>query len=141
MEIRLLLPETVSREVLDVLLPLADTSELAVEEAAGIVGRNLLVGIFTFVGREDDRPVAIGSVVVERKLIHNGGRVAHLEDISVREDYQRRGLGRQIVHRLLYYAREAGCYKAILDCKPELVPFYESCGMRYQCNCMRADLQ
>ena len=27
------------------------------------------------------------------------------------------------------FAKEAGCYKAILDCGEERVPFYEKCGL------------
>jgi len=39
-----------------------------------------------------------------------------------------KGLGRRIVQLLKQMAFAAGCYKVILDCRDDNVPFYEKCG-------------
>jgi hypothetical protein len=40
------------------------------------------------------------------------------------------GIGRKIVERLVEAGREAGCYKIIIDCSEDNVPFYQRCGFK-----------
>ena len=40
------------------------------------------------------------------------------------------GLGRIIVEKLLAVGRAAGCYKTILDCSPNNIPFYLKSGFK-----------
>ncbi|KKP96022.1 MAG: hypothetical protein US13_C0001G0124 [candidate division TM6 bacterium GW2011_GWE2_36_25] len=72
--------------------------------------------------------IATGTVLIEPKLIHSGRLVGHIEDIVTDESVRGHGFGKNIVLKLAQYAKVAGCYKVILDCKAENVPFYEKCG-------------
>ena len=83
----------------------------------------------------------IGSttLLIEQKFIHDGGKVGHIEDVVVRKEYQGKGVGKKIVNALLKYAEKKGCYKTILDCSDDLIPFYESIGFKRHSNSMRFD--
>ena len=71
---------------------------------------------------------ATGCLFVERKFLRGGGKVGHVEDVVVDAASRGRGLGLRIVRRLVEIARDAGCYKIILDCTPELRAYYAKCG-------------
>ncbi len=72
------------------------------------------------------------TVLIEEKLIHNFGKVAHIEDVVVDESMRGFGLGK----KLLEIAEKEcdGCYKIILDCSNENVKFYEKCGYEWKGN-------
>ncbi|CAL9170793.1 unnamed protein product [Musa hybrid cultivar] len=78
--------------------------------------------------RHAGRIVATGSVFIERKFLHGGGKVGHIEDVVVDAAARRRRLGQRVVRYLSNHAKAAGCYKVILDCTPDLRSFYEKCG-------------
>tara|TARA_Y100000592_G_C5264287_1_gene218822 strand:- start:19 stop:450 length:432 start_codon:yes stop_codon:yes gene_type:complete len=86
------------------------------------------------------RILATSSVIIENKFLHCGSRVGHIEDVVVDKDTRGSGLGQKIVQHCIDYARDAGCYKVILDCSNKNVPFYINCGMYLSENCMRIDL-
>ena len=81
----------------------------------------------------------IGSttLLIEQKFIHNGGRVGHIEDVVVSKEYEGRGIGIKLVSSLLEKAKMMNCYKTILDCQDELIPFYERIGFKQESNQMR----
>ena len=83
---------------------------------------------FIFVLEQDDKIVASGTLLIEPKFIHSLGKVGHIEDIVVDKDYRHQKLGKKLISHLTETAFKAGCYKVILDCNENLVPFYESCG-------------
>ncbi|KAI9499789.1 Glucosamine-phosphate N-acetyltransferase-like protein [Coemansia spiralis] len=72
--------------------------------------------------------VASGTLVVEQKFLRGCGRVGHIEDIVVAKGQQGKRFGFTIIKQLLEVANVTGCYKSILDCSLENVPFYEKCG-------------
>ncbi|XP_062220123.1 probable glucosamine 6-phosphate N-acetyltransferase 2 [Phragmites australis] len=74
------------------------------------------------------RILATGCLFVERKFLRGGGKVGHVEDVVVDAAARGRELGLRVVRRLVENAREAGCYKVILDCTPELCAYYAKCG-------------
>ncbi|KAJ1824295.1 Glucosamine-phosphate N-acetyltransferase-like protein [Coemansia sp. RSA 2671] len=73
--------------------------------------------------------VATGTLVVEQKFIRMCGRVGHIEDIVVAKGQQGKRFGFTIIKQLMELATATGCYKSILDCSPDNVPFYEKCGL------------
>lgn len=73
---------------------------------------------------------AAGTMVVENKFIHECGRVGHLEDVVVHKGLRAKGLGRRILDRATEIAKEAGCYKILVDCAEKNVGFYEKCGFK-----------
>lgn len=98
------------------------------------------LGICTYVAKIEDEVVGTFSVFVELKFIHKGGKVAHVEDVAVREDYQRKGIGRQMEVAIEAYAKSKGCYKIILDCGDHNIGFYEKCGYYLHEKMMRKDI-
>ena len=77
----------------------------------------------------DDKIIATGTLVVENKLIHGINKTGHIEDIIVDKEYRKKGYGMIIIKHLIELAKEINCYKVILNCKDELVGFYDKCGL------------
>jgi glucosamine-phosphate N-acetyltransferase len=69
--------------------------------------------------------VAAGTILIEKKIIHNFGKVAHIEDVVTDKEYRGLGLGKQIITKLKDIAITNSCYKIILNCKRENVKFYK----------------
>ena len=92
-----------------------------------------------YVAEENSKIIGSASILIEQKFIHDGGKVGHIEDVAVRKEFQGKGVGRKIVVALLKYAEKQGCYKTILDCTDELIPFYENIGFKRHSNSMRFD--
>jgi len=88
---------------------------------------------------KDERVVATSSVLVESKFLHCGSKVGHIEDVVVDKEVRGSGLGQKIVQHCIDHARDAGCYKLILDCSNKNVPFYINCGFYISENTMRLD--
>ena len=92
-----------------------------------------------YVAVDNSKVIGSASILIEQKFIHDGGKVGHIEDVVVRKEFQGKGIGKQIVVALLKYAEKQGCYKTILDCTDELIPFYENMGFKKHSNSMRFD--
>lgn len=75
--------------------------------------------------------VATGMLLVEKKAIHEGGKVGHIEDIAVAESEQGKKLGLTMITSLSSIGEKLGCYKIILDCSPHNIGFYEKCGFTH----------
>ncbi|KAJ0103921.1 hypothetical protein J7T55_004246 [Diaporthe amygdali] len=76
----------------------------------------------------EGRIVGTGSLVVERKFIHNRGLVGHVEEIAISKELQGKGLGLKMIQALDSIGKNVGCYKNILNCGPQNEPFYVKCG-------------
>ncbi|CAM6089638.1 unnamed protein product [Calypogeia fissa] len=73
--------------------------------------------------------VATGTVLIELKFVRNCGKAGHIEDVVVDQSTRGQHLGQRMVEHLTKVAKEVGCYKVILDCSKENVPFYEKCDL------------
>lgn len=71
---------------------------------------------------------AVGTIIIEQKLIHGGATLGHIEDIAVNSKYQGLKLGKCLIENLTQYARDSGCYKVTLYCAEKNVGFYEKCS-------------
>lgn len=93
------------------------------------IEENKLYKIFV---AESESGQIIGSItlLVEQKFIHNGGKVGHIEDVVTREEFSGKGVGSALVQKCIDVAKNAKCYKVILDCSDANVPFYEKAGFR-----------
>lgn len=61
----------------------------------------------------------------------DGGDHAFLIDTKTRGNWQRRGVGTEVVRRAALQARAAGCEWLHVDCEPDLAPFYfDACEFR-----------
>lgn len=76
----------------------------------------------------DEEIVGTATVFIEQKFIHNGGKVAHIEDVVTRKNYKRKGVGAALVKKLIEVAKEQGCYKVILNCSVNNKLFYSKLG-------------
>ena len=72
--------------------------------------------------------VASGTIWIEPKIIHNFGKVGHIEDIIVSSIYRKHGLGKYLVEKLIKIINKAGAYKAQLHSDQNTITFYEKNG-------------
>lgn len=114
--------------------------ELTDEEAIAVFRKRMRQKILTYVAMLDDRVVGTASLIIEPKFINSGGVVGHIEDVAVHQAYQQHGVGGRLIRHLLEVSRERGCYKVILDCAEDVIPFYEKLGFRRWEQAMRIDL-
>lgn len=79
---------------------------------------------------EKDNGQIIGSVtlLLEQKFLRAGKLAGHIEDVVTRKGYEGQGIASALIKKAMETAKENGCYKIILDCKEELVSFYEKFG-------------
>ena len=89
------------------------------------------------VAENDGKIVGSTTLLIEQKFIHEGGKVGHIEDVVVSKEFEGRGIGMKLVVSLLEKAKMMNCYKTNLDCKDELIPFYEKIGFKKESNQMR----
>tara|TARA_B110000263_G_scaffold55703_1_gene47156 strand:+ start:226 stop:660 length:435 start_codon:yes stop_codon:yes gene_type:complete len=89
------------------------------------------------VAEDNGKIVGSTTLLIEQKFIHNGGYVGHIEDVVVSKEFEGRGIGIKLVTSLLEIANTRNCYKTILDCKDELIPFYERIGFKQESKQMR----
>jgi glucosamine-phosphate N-acetyltransferase len=140
-EIRELLPSDLSRGFLEALANLAEVG-LSPTQAEEVLRERQRSGIRTYVAWDPAAKEIVGTVtvIVERKFIHRGGKVGHIEDVAVRRGFRGKGLGAELVRHATSEARRLGCYKVILNCFDQLAPFYSSLGYRRHDIGMRIDL-
>lgn len=97
-------------------------------------------GIYTYVARLTTdtgmRVIGTASILIEPKF---WGSCGYIQDVAVHPDFQRQGIGKMLMKRLLEIGKERNCYKCILECSNELKPFYEALGFHPQYNAMRYD--
>lgn len=86
------------------------------------------IEIYVLFNSLENKVVANGTLVIEKKFIHQCGKVGHIEDIVVDPKCQGMGLGRKMVEYLTKRAKEMECYKIILDCDEKNTQFYQKCG-------------
>jgi GNAT superfamily N-acetyltransferase len=65
------------------------------------------------------------------KLIWDGGVHAFLLDTTVHLEYQKRGIGGELVNLARAFAQSKGCHWLHVDFEPHLKHFYESCGFKH----------
>ena len=78
---------------------------------------------------EDNKKLyASGTIIFEKKFIHNFSIYSHIEDIIVKKEYQGKGLGKILLEKLIKICKKEKVFKILLDCETKLIPFYEKCG-------------
>lgn len=89
---------------------------------------------------ENNLPIGIVTIIIEQKLIHGGQCVAHIEDLVVDKDFNGMGIATKLINKCINTAKDNNCYKIILDCKEELIPFYNKNNFVNQGFCMRYNI-
>ena len=77
---------------------------------------------------DNNKIIGSGTLLIENKVIHNMGLVAHIEDIVIHNNYKKQGLGKKIIDELINISIQSNCYKIILDCNEKNVNFYLNSG-------------
>ena len=88
----------------------------------------------------DGNIVGCATLIIENKIIHNGSKVGHIEDVVVDINHRNLGIGKLLIDHCVSVAKNVGCYKVILDCDPENALFYERCGFKINGLCMRYNI-
>jgi glucosamine-phosphate N-acetyltransferase len=86
--------------------------------------------VFIIENKDTDKIIACATVFIENKIIHNMGKVCHVEDVVVDNSMRGTGMGKILMGFVNEYANKMGCYKTILDCAQHNVVFYEKCGFK-----------
>ena len=92
-----------------------------------------------YVAVYDSKIIGTATIFIEPKFIHDGGKVGHIEDVVVSKEHQGEGIGLKLIKVLIQYAEKKGCYKTVLDCTDEVMPFYKKLGFKHFSNSMRID--
>ena len=88
----------------------------------------------TIKNRHDQVIVGTVTIIKEQKIIHNFGKVGHIEDVVVDQSLRGSGLGKKLIE---VAKRECNdCYKIILNCSDENIEFYKKCGFERKQNQM-----
>ena len=85
-----------------------------------------------YVLEDIDNHAIIGTItlLIEAKIIHNMGKVAHIEDVVIDPNYRGTNLGKTLVQKVTDIAHEENCYKIILDCSEHNEIFYKKCEFK-----------
>ncbi len=99
-----------------------------------IYRRRLQHGIKTFIAVTTDgtkeRVVATATLLIEERFAYGGSFAGYIEDVAVHPLWQRRNIGLRLVSYVVEQAWKLDCRKVTLNCKPDLVPFYERIGFK-----------
>lgn len=77
---------------------------------------------------DNNKIIGTVTILIENKLIHNMGKVGHIEDVIVDNAFRGMGLGKILINKALDVGKIKECYKMLLACSEDNKPFYEKCG-------------
>lgn len=116
------------REEIFSLLSQLTSAPLISEKSYNNIINNLDDNHNIFVYVLDNKIVGMITMLHEQKLIHNGSKIVHIEDLVVDKEYKNRGIGRDLINYCLDKISKEEYYKIILDCSEELERFYNKFG-------------
>lgn len=116
------------REEIFSLLSQLTSAPLISEKSYNNIINNLDDNHNIFVYVLDNKIVGMITLLHEQKLIHNGSKIVHIEDLVVDKEYKNRGIGRDLINYCLDKISKEEYYKIILDCSEELERFYNKFG-------------
>lgn len=65
------------------------------------------------------------SVLYEKKLLHGGKDVAHIEDFVVDKKYRGLNIGKELLEFVINESKQYNIYKIILNCSKSMEVFYK----------------
>lgn len=101
---------------------------------------NIYNNTHIYVVKYENKIIGTGKLLIEDKIIHNFGKVAHIEDIVIDTKYRGLGLAKNLMNKLIDISKKHNCYKIILDASNDIKPFYEKLGFKHHANSMRFDI-
>ena len=109
-------------------------TEFSLNQFKEILDNDKYLGIYIL--EENNNLVGSGTILFEKKFIHNISLYGHIEDIIIKKEYRKKGLGKLLINNLVQVCKDRKCYKILLDCSDELINFYEKCGFKNNGNQM-----
>jgi len=113
-----------------------DGHVLAIEEAERIFERMQNYPDYAiYVAELDGQIVGTFALAILDNLAHMGVKSALVEDVVVSPEFQRHGIGRQMMRSAMALCKEKGCYKLALSSnvkRENAHRFYEKLGFRIQ---------
>ena len=85
---------------------------------------------------ESKKIVGTITILIESKVIHNFGKVGHIEDVVVDKNHRGKGYASKLIQHAITIAKLYNCYKCILNCSDEVVPVYQKNGFSLKTNGM-----
>ena len=79
---------------------------------------------------QDNIICGTSTLLIEQKLIHNMGKVGHIEDVFILPEYRNLGIGKKLIQFLIHKCQKLKCYKISLYCEKHLTKFYKNCGFQ-----------
>ena len=134
-KIRKIHKNDINNGVTKLLNQLSPTNKIDKNEFENFV-KNLNDNHQIWVIERNKKIIAMGTILIEKKIIHDMGLVAHIEDIVVDKESRGQKLGKTIINLLIEIAKDKNCYKVILNCKDELIPFYKKLNFEKKSNQM-----
>ncbi len=105
-----------------------DPEKINYEDYVNYINNQVKNNYYIFVCELNNKIVASATCYIEVKLLHNFGKVAHLEDVITDKNCRNNGLGKKIINYCCDFAKNNDCYKIILNCSNENIKFYEKCN-------------
>lgn len=126
---------------IDALNELSDTNQLSFDSCLEFWSKyDSNPDQHTVVAEIEDSIVGTASILIEFKFLHGGSKVGHIEDVAVISAARKKGIGVLLINHLVDIAKNEKCYKIVLDCSSENIPFYIKCGFQVSQYCMRMNL-
>ena len=96
--------------------------------------------IYVIEDLEINKIIGTITIIIESKIIHDFGKVCHIEDLVVELGYQNLKLGTKLLNFAIKKGKQEKCYKVILDCSNEYKNYYIKKGFYNSGNEMRRDI-
>ena len=95
-----------------------------------------------YVIEDSDKNKIIGTItiIIESKIIHDFGKVCHIEDLVIDKGNKNLKLGTKLINFAIEKGKEEKCYKVILNCSNEYKNYYIKKGFYNSGNQMRKDI-
>lgn len=130
--------ETSLASFLETLSVLSDPGAITLEQTQQILQKTIVQDGHVFVALTDDQKV-IGTIKVqlEQKFQRQGAISANIEEVVTNPRHQGKGIGSALMNHAIAFAKEAGAYKIVLDCKDTMVGYYARFGFEEGGTCMK----
>lgn len=81
---------------------------------------------YSIVALQLDQIIGFGSIIFYQRV--RGGKTAIIEDVVVKQKFRNLGIGKQLIEKLIIFAKKNGCYKIILEANEQSRAFYSAIG-------------
>jgi GNAT superfamily N-acetyltransferase len=112
-----------------------------VPDADLIFGYDLLSdnNIQVYLGYINHKPVCTATLYIIPTFRRNFSDFAQIENVVTLLSHRGNGYGKMMIEYLVDIAKKNSCYKIVLNCGGDIMPFYKGCGFYWKEYQMRLD--